>query len=219
MATTGWRCREVVRRRIDAVALGTGLLVIVLTGLIAQSGVPGWERATFHGINDLPDQIHWFMFVWQLLGSLLVPVAVAVVALVLKKWRLALAMALLPPLKLLVERSIKQVVDRQRPAASTCGGDLDCGQFRDVPTLGNSFPSGHAVIAFAMLWLLLPYVPRRWWWAVFTPAVLVLLSRVYLGAHNPLDVVVGAAAGVVIASALNLLLGVPARHQAAALSS
>ena len=43
--------------------------------------------------------------------------------------------------------------------------------------------------------------------------VLVAITRVYVGAHNPLDVICGAALGLVIAGVLNLLVGVPARHR------
>jgi undecaprenyl-diphosphatase len=43
-------------------------------------------------------------------------------------------------------------------------------------------------------------------------AVLAGVSRVYLGAHLPLDVLAGAAAGVALASALNLATAVPTRH-------
>jgi undecaprenyl-diphosphatase len=42
----------------------------------------------------------------------------------------------------------------------------------------------------------------------------VCFTRVYVGAHNPLDVICGAAVGLVIASVLNLLVGVPARNRA-----
>jgi undecaprenyl-diphosphatase len=38
----------------------------------------------------------------------------------------------------------------------------------------------------------------------------VLLARVYVGAHNPLDVICGAALGLVIGSCINLALRVPA---------
>ncbi|HEV8163393.1 MAG TPA: hypothetical protein VGR74_02895 [Actinomycetota bacterium] len=34
-------------------------------------------------------------------------------------------------------------------------------------------------------------------------------ARVYVGAHNPLDVICGAALGVAIGSGLNLVVGVP----------
>jgi membrane-associated phospholipid phosphatase len=78
-------------------------------------------------------------------------------------WRAALALVLLIPAKLIVERDVlKALVDRERPAASICGGDLSCGHFRNVPLAFDSYPSGHAVLAGAMVVILLPYTSGRW---------------------------------------------------------
>jgi undecaprenyl-diphosphatase len=40
----------------------------------------------------------------------------------------------------------------------------------------------------------------------YVGALAVAFSRIYLAAHNPVDVLAGAAAGLVIAAVLNLLL-------------
>ena len=51
---------------------------------------------------------------------------------------------------------------------------------------------------------------KGWWKALpWTLAAAVCLSRVYLGAHFPLDVIAGAGLGMLIGGALNLVLGVP----------
>lgn len=61
---------------------------------------------------------------------------------------------------------------------------------------GNySFPSTHATIAWAMAYLLSREEPRLTFW-FYLLAVLISLSRIYLGVHYPLDVVGGAILGV-----------------------
>jgi membrane-associated phospholipid phosphatase len=206
------RRTEPVRRRVERplwalwTALG-GLLLAVACGLVAADGrVPSWEREVFRAINGLPNWLYRPMWLVQLLGLLGVPVIVAVVALVWRKWRLALALLLLVPLKLFAERQVmKQLVERGRPGQTEPGAVL-----RDVPPAGLSFPSGHAIVVFAVAVLVAPYL-RGWWRAVpFALAAIACVSRVYLGAHNPLDVVAGAGAGLLLGGLLTLLVGVPA---------
>ena len=50
----------------------------------------------------------------------------------------------------------------------------------------------------------------RWRYLPWVAVALVLVTRVYVGAHNPLDVICGAALGFAIGGALNLIVGVPA---------
>src|SRR3954452_7258024 len=99
-----------------------GAAVAVVAGVIAASGdVSGWERAVFHALNDLPDWLRSPLWAFQLAGVLLVPLAVAVVAAALHRFRLAGALVALIPLKLIAERLIvKQLVERQRPGTSIC---------------------------------------------------------------------------------------------------
>ena len=66
--------------------------------------------------------------------------------------------------------------------------------------VGESFgaPSGHAQVA-VVLWLWLAYEMRRlWFWVVSSLVVLgIVFSRLYLGAHDIEDVLLGSALGVV----------------------
>lgn len=196
------------RRRADALTAAGGAALVGLCGWAASPGTVGaFERRVFELVNDRPDA--WRAPLWgaQLLGLLGMPLVVAAVALVLRRWRLAGVLVLLVPLKLLVEREVlKELVHRERPGTTIPGAVL-----RDVPSAGDSFPSGHAIIAFGIAVLLLPYLSRRWQVLVVVLAVLNSLARVYLGGHAPLDVVGGAAAGAAIAAVLNLVAGVPAR--------
>lgn len=190
---------------------GLALAVLVSSALVARTGlVPGWEQALFHAINGLPDALKGPMWVFQLAGLLAVPGIVAVGALIWRKWRLAAALVMLMPLKLFMEKQVvKQVVERQRPGTSICHGDTSCANFRDVPMEGLSYVSGHAVIAWGVAALVWPYLHGRWRWLPIVVAVLNSVARVYLGAHNPLDVVGGGALGALLGVLLGLLVGVP----------
>src|SRR4029434_2610220 len=66
---------------------------------------------------------------------------------------------------------------------------------RIKPPRGRSFPSGHAANNFAMAAVCAAFF-RRWGWLLFLPAFLVSYSRVYVGSHWPLDVVVSCLLGV-----------------------
>lgn len=59
---------------------------------------------------------------------------------------------------------------------------------------GFSFPSTHAVLAFAFAYILSREEPRfaKWFYLL---AVFISLSRIYLGVHYPLDIIGGALVG------------------------
>jgi membrane-associated phospholipid phosphatase len=173
----------------------------------------GGRWAIVFGINGLPDFLKAPMWVFQLAGLLLVPAGVAVVAAVFRKWRLVIALLVFMPLKLIVEKQVvKKLVERQRPGTSICHGDTSCGHFRNVPMEGLSFVSGHAIIAWGIATLVWPYLPGRSKWVPVGIAVLNSIARVYLGAHNPLDVIGGGAIGVCIGVVLSIIVGVPKKE-------
>jgi undecaprenyl-diphosphatase len=192
------------RVRRDVVVLVASLAVFAGCAVVAADGRVGpIERALFHAVNGLPDWLYQPMLLFQYLGVLAMPLVVALGALVFRRWRLAAALVLVVPLKLATERLVKLLVQRERPGTTV--GDA---VLRGVHPAGLSFVSGHAIITFAIAGLLALVLPRRWAVVAFVLATLNAVARVYLGAHNPLDVVGGAAVGLAIAATLDLVLDV-----------
>ena len=193
-------------RRIqrDLIVLAASLAVFAGCAVVTSDGRVGpAERAVFHAVNGLPGWLYRPMLAAQYLGVLAMPLVVAAFALVWRRWRLAAALVLVVPLKLVLERVAKQLVQRQRPGTTVPDAIL-----RGVPHHGLSFTSGHAIITFAIAGLLVLVLPRRWGVVAFVLATCNGLARVFLGAHNPLDVVGGAATGLAIAAVLDMVLDV-----------
>ena len=94
---------------------------------------------------------------------------------------------------------LKLAIGENRPS--------DKGSLLTIPH-SHSFPSGHSATAFAAATVLGWLVPRAAP-AFFTLALAIGYSRIYVGVHWPLDVVVGALTGVVTAL---LLLAVARRR-------
>jgi undecaprenyl-diphosphatase len=111
--------------------------------------------------------------------------------------------------KLLLERVVKAIVTRERPATSI-GPDIHVRG--DVQLTGESFVSGHAAMAAVLAVVAAPWVPARWRVALWVLVGLVMIGRVYVAAHLPLDVICGAALGLAVGGGLNLSLGAPERH-------
>jgi membrane-associated phospholipid phosphatase len=198
--------RRYRRRALDAWVALAGLVVFLLAALGAHGGrVGAVERSVFVAINGLPEWLSPPMVGLQYLGTLVVGPLTALVAAVFRRWRLVGAALAATVLKLFVERAVKAVIHRQRPGVTVSGAILR----GDVPPRGYAFVSGHLVLTGALATLITPYLHGRWKVVPWIFVAAVGIARVYLGAHNPLDVVGGAGLGLLIGGVLNLAFGVP----------
>jgi len=190
--------------RTGALVAGAGLVVLVVCGLIARDGTVGSvERSVFRALNELPEWLEPPLWVFQQLGNIVVAlVVVLALAALLRNRRLALAAVLGVVAKLALERVVKAVVERRRPGTSL--GDIVARG--DVALDGLSFPSGHAVITTAFAVALTAALPGLWRAVPWVVVALNGLGRIYVGAHNPLDVVAGCGLGLVIGGGLYALV-------------
>jgi undecaprenyl-diphosphatase len=205
------------RRRDDLITAVVGGVIIVTCALIARGGTVGTlEARAFRAINGLPDALSPVMTKVQLLGILAVGPAFAIVALIFRKWRLAIAGILVTVGKLLAERSVWHFVQRERPGVTI----PDAIVRGDTATHGLSFVSGHVILLVGLAVVIEPYLRGRWRIIPWLVVALVIFARVYLGAHAPLDVLGGFGVGLVVGGLVNLVVGVPAEtsEQAAAIA-
>jgi membrane-associated phospholipid phosphatase len=186
-----------------ALSILVAVAVLVLTGLHVDGNYASEvEAGAFRIINGFPSLIYWPAWVIMQLGNMIAVPAVAVVALVLRRYRLAFASLIVGAGKWYTSRLLKDVFLRERPASV-----LSDVVLRDAPAAGQAFVSGHAVIAIGLATVVHPYVGRTWRIVVWALALLVCVARVFVGAHLPLDVVGGAAAGWALGTAANLVTG------------
>jgi len=186
------------------VLIGGGLVVLGAGMAVVRDGsVGGLERRVFRAVNDLPAALGPAVWPVLQLGSLLAAPVVALVALLARRPRLAVAALVVGVAKLLAERLVKAAVSRQRPWTSI-GPDIH--RYGQVPLSGESFVSGHAMLAAALAVVVTPYLNGRWRLLPAALAALVALGRVYVGAHAPLDVLCGAAGGVAVGAVVDLLV-------------
>jgi undecaprenyl-diphosphatase len=189
---------------LTTAAAGLGVLALCMA-VVGSGEVGAVEESVFRAVNGLPDAFKTPMWVFQIFGSLAFVAAAAVAAFVLRRPRLGLALALAIPLKLALEWwVVKALVERRRPVFTVSDAVI-----RDANESPLGFPSGHAIFAFAVAGLVAPYLGRRGKLLIYALAVVNSVARVYLGAHNPLDVVAGACLGIAIAAGLNLIVGEP----------
>jgi membrane-associated phospholipid phosphatase len=181
---------------------GVGLAIVAASiGAARRPDIPPWEVRVFHAVNGLPGWLYWILWLPMQLGNLVVGTLVGLAcAWVAREPAVAVGVVLAMFLKLVTERIVRRemrayLAVRERPGSSQPGSVLRGG---DVPSEGPSFPSGHVILVAAISCVVAPTLPAEWVWPPFLLTGLVMLGRVYVGAHNPLDVTAGLGAGLLL---------------------
>jgi undecaprenyl-diphosphatase len=198
--------------RIDLITILVGGLVLIGSAVIATRELTDAEVALFRAANDLPQSLN--PLIWPLMqyGTFVTIPLLALIALVFRQPRLALALLIAGVSVYGLARLIKIYVERGRP-----GWLLTSVNSRETfapDSLG--FPSGHAAVAAALTVVVAANLPRLWAIVTLLVAMTVMFGRMYVGAHLPLDLVGGAALGAIAGALANLLIPprAPSRERA-----
>lgn len=120
-------------------------------------------------------------------------IVIAVFLLILKKWKLGGSVSLSLIFMLIINNLIlKEWIDRTRPYEVVEGLVSVIGAVENSP----SFPSGHTAASFAAATVLVLKLPKRYGIPAMILAVLISVSRLYLGVHYPSDVLGGMVVGI-----------------------
>jgi undecaprenyl-diphosphatase len=210
---TSRAARRPVRRRPTDLAWLAGAVVVVLMASLAIDGdhVGELEERIFRWVNEGPDFLYWPWWALMQYGTFITIPLATLIALLLRRIRLAVELAVAGIGVYLFAKVVKEAVPRGRP-----GAVLDDVRLRGIGPEGLGFPSGHAAVSAALAFVLFAYLPRAWRWAFVVLGVIVSVGRLYVGAHLPLDVVGGAALGVAAGALVTFVGGVPERGSDAA---
>ena len=150
-----------------------------------------WIQENLRGFLDAPMRI-----ITTLGNTGIFWIVLTVLLLIFKKTRKpALNAALSMILALLaVNIIIKPLVGRIRPYEVIEGLSILVAKESEF-----SFPSGHASNSLSCAWVLFRMLPKKYGVPALVLAILIALSRLYVGVHYPTDVICGAIIGVVLA--------------------
>ena len=192
---------------MEATAGGLGTLILAASLLGARgSDIGPFEQRCFRAVNGLPDWLYWPLWVPMQLGNLVVGALVGLAAAwITSDVGLAVAVVAAVVLKVVAEgllrRWLVSYLDvRQRPGISEPGARLR----GDVPASGPSFPSGHVILVASVGTVIATGLSVGLVWAPLGLCLVVAIGRVYVGAHNPLDVTAGLGIGMMVGALLSL---------------
>jgi membrane-associated phospholipid phosphatase len=168
------------------------------------------ETRSFRLVNDLPDAAHPAVWPVMQLGSLAaVPVSGGIAVLAGRR-TLAARLVLAGGTAWALAKVVKQVRVRGRPVRLL--GDVNV---RGTEVTGGGFVSGHAAVAAALAAAASPWVgpplQRKLW--LLVPVV--GASRLYVGAHLPLDAFGGASLGLAVEAVTGAVIGRVTRRRGA----
>ena len=181
--------------------LGMGVAALLVTVMaVRRDRVSAGEAMAFRAVNGLPDSVYPPAWAVMQLGAFGAAPAAAAVAWLAGDGVLARQLLAGGTGTWALAKLVKQLVRRPRPAVLLPGTR---GRGRDAAGLG--YLSGHAGVAAALGAAALPRLGPIGRALVLSGIPAVGVTRVYVGAHLPLDIAGGAALGFTVEAAVDLV--------------
>ena len=158
----------------------------------------------FQRINGIANNSKFLDFIGIFFADYLlwIVVGILIILFLIKKTRI---MAIVAGASIILGRYvvveiIKRLYSRPRPYLILDGVKKIISENHDY----QSFPSGHATIFFALATAIY-FFNKKWGIVSFVAAILVGISRIFVGVHWPLDVLAGAIVGIISGVIVNLI--------------
>ncbi|MFC2153025.1 phosphatase PAP2 family protein [Actinomycetota bacterium] len=170
--------------------------IVVWSASVARKGVPSWDAAAFRRINDLPNALAPFAWIPMQAGALGAPLAIGAVLAATGDRASGLRVASTGLAAWAGAKALKKAIARGRP------GDHDDATILRMGSAdhGLGYPSGHAAVVATLVPALTESQGGALTALGIALAGVVGVSRIYVGAHYPLDVIGGYGFGAAIAS-------------------
>lgn len=183
------------------VRLGAGTAAILVTALAVRGNrVSRREATAFRAVNGLPDSLYPPAWVIMQLGALGAAPAAAGTAWLAGDRELAGRLLAGGTGAWALSKLVKQMVRRPRPATLLPGT-----RCRGRQAAGLGYLSGHTGVAVALGAAAIPRLGPLGRALVLGLVPVVGLTRVYVGAHLPLDIAGGAALGLAVDATAGLV--------------
>lgn len=178
---------------LASILIAFGLLSLSLLWAVGER-IDAWVFVHFNVRGRRPRWLDWIMLAITQLGNGAFAFGLALVLFFTRERRVAYELVLGSLTAWLVVEVIKASVRRPRPFEK-----ISQARIVGYREIGRSFPSGHTTQVFFLVTLLVQHYPFVGWavLCLYLVAVMVGITRMYVGAHYPRDVLAGAMLGLV----------------------
>ncbi|MBS3108772.1 phosphatase PAP2 family protein [Candidatus Woesearchaeota archaeon] len=166
----------------------TTLIILVIFSLLIDKQI-----ASFIASNRILILNQFFTFIVNYISAEII-LAILLIYIIFKKRKLLKPYIVSLLSYLVIVNALKYLIARPRPFIALALEKLPDISYA-FSSWNASFPSGHAVVLFLMI----PFIDNKYKPYWFALAIIIVLSRIYVGFHYLSDVIFGALLGYLIA--------------------